>query len=182
MGPSLQNKFWAVLVRARFHPVALTGDIEQAFLQVQIQEQDRCHEISLDYGLAIQTSGNTEIHESSVWFGTILVSSWGSYQTTPGSLPYRVSAEINREESIRHDLISSGSTVKATCEVKAGATHVFNQASFKLHKWHLNVPAVESPGESLSKDTTFTKEQLGAPQEGEGIYSRASTEQATRYH
>ena len=66
------------------------------------------------------------------------------------------------------DLISGGPTVKAALEVKAGVTHVFNQASFKLHKWHSNVPAVESPGESLSEDTTFAKEQLGAPQEGGG--------------
>ena len=40
-GPPLQNKLWAVLVRARFHPVALTGDIKQAFLQVRIREEDR---------------------------------------------------------------------------------------------------------------------------------------------
>ena len=40
-GPPLQNKLWADLVRARFHPVALTGDIKQAFLQVQIREEDR---------------------------------------------------------------------------------------------------------------------------------------------
>ena len=40
-GPPLQNKLWSVLVRARFHPIAVTGDIKQAFLQVRIGEQDR---------------------------------------------------------------------------------------------------------------------------------------------
>ena len=40
-GPPLQNKLWSVLVRSRFHPVAVTGDIKQAFLQVRIKEQDR---------------------------------------------------------------------------------------------------------------------------------------------
>ena len=33
-GPPLQNKLWSVLVRARFHPIVVTGDIKQAFLQV----------------------------------------------------------------------------------------------------------------------------------------------------
>ena len=33
-GPPLQNRLWNVLVRMRFHPVALTGDVKQAFLQV----------------------------------------------------------------------------------------------------------------------------------------------------
>lgn len=40
-GPPLQNQLWNVLVRARFHPVAIAGDIKQAFLQVRIREEDR---------------------------------------------------------------------------------------------------------------------------------------------
>ena len=40
-GPTLQNQLWSVLVRARFHPVAIAGDIKQAFLQVRIREEER---------------------------------------------------------------------------------------------------------------------------------------------
>ena len=40
-GPPLQNQLWNVLVCAHFHPVAIAGDIKQAFLQVRIQEEDR---------------------------------------------------------------------------------------------------------------------------------------------
>ena len=40
-GPPVQNKLWSVLVRARFHPIAVTGDIRQAFLEVRIRVQDR---------------------------------------------------------------------------------------------------------------------------------------------
>ena len=40
-GPALQNPLWSVLVRNRFFPVALCGDIKQAFLQVRIKEEDR---------------------------------------------------------------------------------------------------------------------------------------------
>ena len=40
-GPPLQNHLWQVLIRGRFHPVALTGDLKQAFLQVRIREEDR---------------------------------------------------------------------------------------------------------------------------------------------
>ncbi len=39
-GPPLQSKLWSVLVRSRFYPVAVTGDIKQAFLQVRIKELD----------------------------------------------------------------------------------------------------------------------------------------------
>ena len=40
-GPPLQNHLWRVLVRGRFHPVALAGDLKQAFLQVRIRKEDR---------------------------------------------------------------------------------------------------------------------------------------------
>ena len=40
-GPSLQNKLWNVLVRGRFYPVALSGDLEKAFLQGRIKADDR---------------------------------------------------------------------------------------------------------------------------------------------
>ena len=38
-GPPLQNQLWNVLVRAHFHPVAIAGDIKEAFLQVRIREE-----------------------------------------------------------------------------------------------------------------------------------------------
>jgi hypothetical protein len=40
-GPPLQNKLWNVLTRMRFHPVALSGDLKQAFLQVRIKNEER---------------------------------------------------------------------------------------------------------------------------------------------
>ena len=39
--PPLQNLLWNVLVRMRFKPVALCGDLKQAFLQVRIRKDDR---------------------------------------------------------------------------------------------------------------------------------------------
>ena len=40
-GPSIQNKLGNVLTRMRFHPVALSGDLRQAFLQIRIQKEER---------------------------------------------------------------------------------------------------------------------------------------------
>lgn len=37
-GPPLQNRLWNVLVRMRFHPVLVAGDLKQAYLQVRIKE------------------------------------------------------------------------------------------------------------------------------------------------
>lgn len=40
-GPTLQNKMWNVLATSRVHPIAIVGDLKQAFLLVRIRETDR---------------------------------------------------------------------------------------------------------------------------------------------
>ena len=40
-GPSLQNILWNILIRSRFHPILLTGDLQKAFLQIRIKEEER---------------------------------------------------------------------------------------------------------------------------------------------
>jgi hypothetical protein len=40
-GPPLQNLLWDVMVRNRLRPVALTGDLKEAFLQIRIRQQDQ---------------------------------------------------------------------------------------------------------------------------------------------
>ena len=40
-GPPLQNLLWSILVRSRFYPVVITGDLRKAFLQVRIKEEER---------------------------------------------------------------------------------------------------------------------------------------------
>ena len=36
-GPSLQNQLWDILVKSRFNPVLLAGDLKKAFLQIRIK-------------------------------------------------------------------------------------------------------------------------------------------------
>ena len=40
-GPALQNHLWDILVKSRFYPVLLTGDLQKAFLQIRIKEEER---------------------------------------------------------------------------------------------------------------------------------------------
>ena len=41
MGPPLQNSMWDILIRSRFKPIFLYGDIEKAFLLIRIQKCER---------------------------------------------------------------------------------------------------------------------------------------------
>ena len=40
-GPPLQNSRWDILIRSRFRPILLCGDIEKAFLQIRIRKSER---------------------------------------------------------------------------------------------------------------------------------------------
>ena len=39
-GLLLQNKLWDILIRTRFQPAFICGDIEKAFLQIRIRENE----------------------------------------------------------------------------------------------------------------------------------------------
>ena len=39
-GPALQNLLWSVLIKTRFKPIALCGDLQKAFLQIRIKADD----------------------------------------------------------------------------------------------------------------------------------------------
>ena len=155
-------------MRARFHPVALTGDIRQAFLQVRIREEDkdamRFHWITDLQSRRVETLRFTRalfgLAPFLFLFGGVIKQ---HLETCRAEFPDLV-REIEKSLYV-DDIISGGPTVQAAREVKAGAINVFGQASFKLHS---NVPEMESPSDSLSGDTTFAKEQLGEPQEGGG--------------
>ena len=40
-GPPLQNHLWSILVLSRFYPILLTSDLEKAFQQVRIKQEER---------------------------------------------------------------------------------------------------------------------------------------------
>ncbi len=81
-GPPLQNRLWNVLVRMRFHPVAMTGDIKQAFLQVRIKKEER-DSLRFHWKSSEQSEVETfEIHPSVIWSSVFSLSSWGCCGTS----------------------------------------------------------------------------------------------------
>ena len=74
------------------------------------------------------------------------------------------------EETLRSvhvdDLITGGPTVRETQHLKESAQTIFSEAQFELHKWHSNVPALETDTlrEEISSEqgSSYVKQQLGA--------------------
>lgn len=67
-----------------------------------------------------------------------------------------------QQELYVDDLISGSTSVERARELKGKASAVFEDAGFKLHKWHSNVQELESDP-SLAGEPTYAKEQLAAP-------------------
>lgn len=74
------------------------------------------------------------------------------------------------EETLRSvhvdDLITGGPTVRETQHLKESAQTIFSEAQFELHKWHSNVPALETDTlrEEISseQESSYVKQQVGA--------------------
>ena len=59
-------------------------------------------------------------------------------------------------------LISRGNTQEEARNLKESAIPVFQEAKFKLHKWHSSVPELETVGNvSEEQQESYAKEQLG---------------------
>ena len=147
------------MIRGRFHPVAITGDLQKAFLQVRIREDDRD---ALRFywrpgeQAELQTLRFTRalfgLAPSPFLLGGVIehhLESWESRK--PDVVP-----EIRRSLYV-DDLISGSTTVAQAKELRDGATGVFADATFKLHKWNSNVEELEPKSEN-----TYAKQQLGA--------------------
>ena len=135
-GPALQNLLWTVLVRNRIHPVAITGDLQKAFLQVRIREAERD---ALRFHWKPPGQSNIDVYRfTRALFGLT-------------SSPFLLGGVINQHltlwedrhpefvEEIRKslyvdDLLSGGATVREAQTNKSEAKEIFQDARFNLHK------------------------------------------------
>ncbi|KAK3716737.1 hypothetical protein QZH41_006308 [Actinostola sp. cb2023] len=168
-GPPLQNKLWNVLVRGRFNPVALTGDLQKAFLQVRVRESDRD-------AMRFHWRRNEQSELETLRFTRALFGLAPSPFLLGGVIETHLSSWEEREpEVVRKvrrelyvdDLISGSTSVSKALELKEKATIIFQDAGFKLHKWHSNAQELVESAKSSADDDTYAKQQLGTPPGGD---------------
>ena len=165
-GPPLQNHLWQVLIRGRFHPVALTGDLKQAFLQVRIREEDR-DVMRFHWFKDLKTKEVVTLRFTRALFGLspspfLLGGVIQQHLEKHVEQHPEIVKEINKSLYV-DDLVSGGETIEKAQQLKETASEIFNDATFQLHKWHSNVPALEDAQTHLPSSTaeTFAKQQLG---------------------
>ena len=171
-GPSLQNLLWSILVRSRFYPVLLTGDLEKAFLQVRIKEEERD---ALRFHWRSPGSDVTTIYRftralfgltcSPFLLGGVLNEHLKSLEERYPTLVKEILDGLYVD-----DLMTGGANAKEVREKQIKAIEVFQDATFRLHKWHSNVEHLENTESNPSKElvdvdqSTFAKRQLGHSQ------------------
>jgi len=142
-GSPLQNQLWKVLVHRRFNTLALTGDIQKAFLRVHIHAEDRdalrFHGITREYPEQVRT-----LHFTRALFGLgpSLSSSEESFSITLTSVDLITPRPY--QGLYVDDLLMGDQTVEKAWEIKATSTEIFGKALFKLHKWNSNVRELEA--------------------------------------
>ena len=159
VGPALQNTLWNVLTRCRFKPVALTGDLKQAFLQNKINEGDRD-------SLRFNWIKDREILETMVLrFTRLMLGLSLSPFVLEGTIKHHLERYLkDQPETIMElkqsmyvdDVIGGGDSMESTKKFKENIVKIFNEAGFKLHKWHSNVAELEKEEDVSQKNTDET--------------------------
>ena len=162
-GPRLQNLLWKILVRIRMRPVVITGDMKQTFLQISITEEERD-------ALHFHWLKNPDEFQLQVYRFTRLIFGLGQVPfILGGTIEEHLKKFLLRfqeivEEIMRamyvDDIIGDADTIEHARKFKETCISIFEEAKFKLHKWHSNVPELESDHVEYQVEETYAKEQL----------------------
>ena len=164
-GPPLQNKLWDVLLHQRGYPVVISGDIQKAFLQVRVRENERD---ALRFHWRCEEDSQLEtLRFTRVLFGLasspFLLAGVIEQHLSPWEERYPdIVAELRKSLYV-DDLLSGGQTIAEAADRKEKVVEVFEDATFKLHKWNSNASELELHGEVTvgNDEETYAKRQLG---------------------
>ena len=166
VGPPLQNQLWSVIIRNRFYPVAIAGDLKQAFLQIRVRGADR-DALRFHWLKDLRSRQVETLRFTRVLFGLapspfLLAAVIKEHLQRYKSVNPKLVEEIERSMYV-DDLITGGESVNQALEAKQTAQTIFNDATFELHKWQSNVRDLEADDSSPDEEgQTYAKQQLGA--------------------
>ena len=143
-------------------PVALCGDIKQAFLQVRITEEERdalsFHWIKNEDPKQIDTQRFTRVLFGLVQSPFILSGTLEAHLESKKGDNINEIAEIKKGLYV-DDFISRRINTTAVKRLKQLIINIFGEAQFTLHKWHSNVS--ELGDNSNSKEIHICKSSAG---------------------
>ena len=169
-GPNLIPKLLDILIRFRWHVVAVTADIEKAFLMVEIKPSDR----DMLRFLWLKSPHDVESEVLELRFTHLVF----GLRPSPAILGSVISHHLDKYQS-RHpeviksiknsfyvdDLISGGDTVEEAFNTYLVANKAMSEGGFNLRKWNSNSPELISRITSASgqpaRDSAMDNSQKG---------------------
>ena len=177
-GPKLQRDLIDVLTRFRRAPVALSADISEMFLQVELQEKDRRYHRFLwrDF----DTSREPDVFEfQRLLFGNTASPFCSQYvlqtHAKTHALDFPEAASTVEDSMYVDDVLDSCETVVSAQHLQRQLSALLAMAGFKLRKWSSNEPVViedvpkedRLPTLELDKDILPKTKTLGVMWEAE---------------
>ncbi|KAL9966671.1 hypothetical protein ACROYT_G024783 [Oculina patagonica] len=164
-GPKLQRDLVDVLTRFRRAPVALSADISEMFLQVELQDKDRPYHRFLwrDF----DTSREPETYEfQRLLFGNTASPFCSQYvlqtHAKTHALDFPEAANTVDNSMYVDDVLDSCETVEGAQHLRRQLSDLLAMAGFRLRKWSSNEPVVieDIPKEDRLPTLAINKDDL----------------------
>ena len=155
-GPALQPRIFDILLRNWLKKLCVTGDIEKAFHQIRVHEDDRDAQrvlwfYNLDERKVVEYRFTPVIFgaaPSPYIFGATLQKHLLAHQEEFPDI-----AKALLDDTYVDDIQYGRDKVEALTRFKEEATQIMHKRGFTLHKWHSNVPTLESTPENKGSQT-----------------------------
>ena len=143
-GPPLQPLLWDIMIRTRTSTHILLADIQKAFLQIGIREEDRDA-----FRFLFNVNGvEQHLRFARVPFGVeaspFMLGATLQYHYDQQPVELQETVQELRENTYVDNLMKSGENVDELEKFKREATDILETAKFPIHKWESNLPELES--------------------------------------
>ena len=143
-GPPLQPLLWDILIRARMSTHLLLADLQKAFLQVGLKEDDRDA-----FRFLFDINGQVEhLRFTRVPFGVesspFMLGATLQHHFNLQPEEYQNTIESLKENTYVDNLMKTGSDIADLEDFKREATEILENAKFPVHKWESNVEELDN--------------------------------------
>ena len=143
-GPPLQPHLWDILVRTRLMQNLVLADIQKAFLQIEVREEDRD-----SFRFLYNVNGiENHLRFTRVPFGAeaspfiLGVTLQHHLENQPSE--YEDTIDSLKENTYVDNLLHGGDDVASLAKFKEEASDILESGKFPVHKWESNVEWLES--------------------------------------
>ncbi|XP_068690406.1 uncharacterized protein [Montipora foliosa] len=171
-GPPLQPLLWNIMIRARMSTDILLADLQKAFLQITIKDEDRD---------VFRFLFNIKGKEEHLRFARVALGAEASPFMLGATLQYHFNnqppelqdtVQALKENTYVDNLMKTGDGMEELKEFKQEATKILEGGRFPVHKWESNFPELDdedNPSKllGLAWDKTEDAREIQAQIQGE---------------